>query len=113
LSITATGTGSITVTLSDGTTYTTVSGTTIVAAKTAIVGSGLATTYTILGVTDQYGSGTATGAATISTTVPVSITMQPVPTVTVNEGGRFYDSSGQKMCTLCGPGKVAKVSDRK
>ena len=86
LSITATGTGSITVTLSDGSTYTTVSGTTIVAAKTAIVGSGLATTYTILGVTDQYGAGTATGAATISTTVPVSITAQPIATQTINEG---------------------------
>jgi hypothetical protein len=72
--------------LSDGTTYTTVSGTTLNIAKTVLVGSGLSTTYTISNVTDQYGSGTTTGAATISTTVPVVITAQPVATQTINEG---------------------------
>ena len=82
LNLTSTGTGSITVTLNNGTIINTVSGTTTISVTPTIN-----TTYTIASVTDSYGnSGTATSSATVSIYAPASITVQPVSTVTIYEG---------------------------
>jgi len=82
LSLSTTGTGSITVTLNNGTVFNTVSGTT-----TFSVTPTTNTTYSIASVTDSYGnSGATTSSATISIYAPASITVQPVSPLTINEG---------------------------
>jgi len=82
LSLSTTGTGSITVTLNNGTVINTISGTTTISITATIN-----TTYSIESVTDSYGnSGTSTGSATISMYEPATITIQPVYSATIIEG---------------------------
>jgi len=82
LSLSTTGTGSITVTLNNGTVINTISGTTTISITATIN-----TTYSIESVTDSYGnSGTSTGSATISMYEPATITIQPVSSATIIEG---------------------------
>ena len=83
LTLSLTGTGSITVTLNDGTAVTFNSGTT---SGIIPVTPSSARTYTISSVTDISGSGTSTGSATVSIYAPASITVQPVSPITINEG---------------------------
>ena len=81
LNLTTTGTGSITVTLNNGTVVNTISGTTTISVSPTIN-----TTYTISSVIDLAGSGTSTGSATVTIYAPASITSQPIATQTINEG---------------------------
>ena len=84
LTLSLTGTGSITVTLNDGTAVTFNSGTT---SGIITVTPSSATTYIISSVTDSYGNnGTSTGSATVNIYAPAAITVQPVSTVTIVEG---------------------------
>jgi uncharacterized protein (TIGR02145 family) len=83
LTLSLTGTGSITVTLNDGTAVTFNSGAT---SGIIPVTPSSARTYTISSVTDIAGSGTSTGSATVSIYAPASITVQPVSSVTIIEG---------------------------
>jgi uncharacterized protein (TIGR02145 family) len=77
-----TGTGSITVTLNNGTVINTVSGT-----ITMSVTPTTNTAYSIASVTDSYGnSGASTSIAIISIYAPASITVQPLSPLTINEG---------------------------
>jgi len=81
LSLSTAGTGSITVTLNNGTVFNTVSGT-----STISVSPTINTTYTISSVIDTYSSGTSTGSATVSIYAPASITVQPMSSATIIEG---------------------------
>ena len=81
LNLTTTGTGSITVTLNNGTIINTISGTTTISVSPTIN-----TTYTISSVIDLAGSGTSTGSATVTIYAPASITVQPVSSATIIEG---------------------------
>ena len=83
LSLTTTGTGNITVTLSNGTVVNTTSGTT-----TFSVSPTINTTYTISSVIDVSGAGTSNGTAnvTINNTATPVITSQPIASVTISEG---------------------------
>jgi len=82
LSLSTTGTGSITVTLNNGTVFNTVSGTT-----TFSVTPTTNTTYSIASVTDSHGnSGISTGSATVTIYAPASITVQQMSSATIIEG---------------------------
>jgi len=82
LSLSTTGTGSITVTLNNGTVFNTVSGTT-----TFSVTPTTNTTYSIVSVTDSHGnSGAATSSATVTIYAPASITVHPRSSLTIIEG---------------------------
>ena len=83
LTLSLTGTGSITVTLNDGTAVTFNSGAT---SGIIPVTPSSARTYTISSVTDITGSGTSTGSSTVNFYAPASITVQPVSPITINEG---------------------------
>ena len=77
------GTGAMQVELSDGTQRTFAANTTNTTISVTPTVNG---TYTLLSVSDSYGTGTVSGSATVRITVPASITVQPVTTQTINEG---------------------------
>jgi hypothetical protein len=83
LTLSLTGTSSITVTLNDGTAVTFNSGAT---SGIIPVTPSSARTYTISSVTDIAGNGTSTGSAIVSIYAPASITVQPVSPITIIEG---------------------------
>jgi hypothetical protein len=82
LSLRTTGTGSITVTLSNGLVVSTISGTTSISVTPTI-----STTYTISSVTDISGAGIVTGSssAIVSVNPLTAISVQPITTVTLVE----------------------------
>jgi len=82
LSLATTGTGSITVTLSDGTIINTISGTTTISVSPTTTAS-----YSITSITDTYGnSGSATSSLTVTVFTPASISVQPISPITIIEG---------------------------
>jgi gliding motility-associated-like protein len=83
LNVVLSGTGPITVTLNDGTVKTFAAGTTT---GTISVTPATTTTYSIASVIDSYGTGNASGSATVTVYTPATITVQPVSTVTIIEG---------------------------
>jgi len=83
LTLNTTGTGSIKVTLTDGTEVNTVSGTSTTFSVTPTTN----TTYTISSVVDQSPhTGTSTSSATVSIYEAAAITSQPVSPLTIIEG---------------------------